>query len=253
MQPSVSIICLIYKSTKYLDFVYDQVKKYTDLSDKEFYFVANDASQEVLDHLKNTNAPHYVFNNTPENVRLQREGLQTYLPNVYRAWNFGASKANGKYLLFINSDMAFSKNWFENLWKWKTDTNCVTSRLVESGRYTSGTHGISYNCGQFLRDYNEQKFLDYVKSIEVDKCEPNGLYMPLLITKEHFDKVNGYPEGNCIPGSDIFHPSIANKEQNPWSVPGDVVIMHKLRCFGISHITSFNSIVYHFQNGEMFE
>lgn len=48
----VSIACLIYKSTRWLDFVYDQVKKHTNLEDNEFYFVANDACEEVLTHLK---------------------------------------------------------------------------------------------------------------------------------------------------------------------------------------------------------
>ena len=49
---NISIACLIYKSTKWLDFVYKQITKYTNLIDNEFYFVANDACDKVLKHLK---------------------------------------------------------------------------------------------------------------------------------------------------------------------------------------------------------
>jgi glycosyltransferase involved in cell wall biosynthesis len=109
--PAVSIVCLIYKSTKWLQFVYDQVLRYTDLSDKELFFVANDATEEVLSYLRDNYIPHAVWNNTQE----QRK--EWFINNVYRAWNYGAQVARGDYLLFINSDMAFSPGWFDNLFK----------------------------------------------------------------------------------------------------------------------------------------
>jgi len=72
--------------------------------------------------------------------------------------------------------------------------------------------------------------------------------MPILLRKEHFFKVNGYPEGNLRKDSDIFSNKIAlpNEEQ----VPGDKVLIKKLATIGIKHQTAFNSIVYHFQCGE---
>ena len=154
-----SIICLIYKSVKYLEFVYDQILKYTDLTDAEFYFVANDANEEVINYLKSSNIKHYIFTNSSENIAAHNV-TNYYLDNVYRAWNFGAQIAEGENIVFINSDMAFSPNWLENLYKYHTENNCVTSRLLESGRYTSGTHGMTFDCGKFLRDYDENKFLN---------------------------------------------------------------------------------------------
>lgn len=245
-----SIICLIYKSVKYLEFVYDQILKYTDLTDAEFYFVANDANEEVINYLKNSNIKHYIFTNTPENIAAHNV-TNYYVDNVYRAWNFSAQMAKGENIVFINSDMAFSPNWLDNLYKYHTENNCVTSRLLESGRYPSGLHGVTFDCGKFLRDYDQDKFLNAAGNIIKDEIHDGGLYMPLLIKKEHFIKVNGYPEGNIVPGSDIFNPIIAKKYNN--CIPGDKVFMDKLNTIGIKHQTSFSSIVYHFQNGEMFE
>lgn len=245
-----SIVCLIYKSTMYLQFVYDQVKKYTDLTDKEFYFVANDANDEVLAYLNTHNIPHYVFTNTEENI-IKHNTTEYYVNNVYRAWNYAANQAKGEYILFINSDMAFSPNWYVNLEKHITDSTCVTSRLVESGRYPSGLYGITYNCGQFLKDYDESKFLTYVDQIKQDHLHNSGLFMPLLIKKEYFTRVGGYPEGNALKGSNIFNPVIAKKGQP--CTPGDHILMAKLKTINVHHKTSFDSITYHFQNGEMYE
>jgi hypothetical protein len=60
-----------------------------------------------------------------------------------------------------------------------------------------------------------------------------------------------YPEGNITRNSDIFKPTIAIKGQPV--IPGDLVLMEKLRRINVHHHTVFDSIVYHFQEGEMRE
>lgn len=245
---NATIICLIYKSTGYLQFVYDQVKKYTDLTTNEFYFVANDATSEVISYLSTNNLPHYIFNNTPENI-LAHGTTECFINNVYRAYNFGITQAKGKYLVLINSDMGFSPFWLENLMKNMTPNVCLTSRLVESGRYPSGQYGITYNCGKTMSEYDEAKFLNYINTITNPAVLEGGLYGPLLILKEHFIKVGMYPEGNIVPGSDIFNPIIAKKGAQ--CISGDKILMEKLKTIGVKHMTVFNSIVYHFQSGEM--
>lgn len=242
-KPRISIVCLIYKSTEWLKFVYEQVLKYTDLSDKEFYFVANDANESVLEYLDQNYIPHYVWNNNAEQKK------EWYINNVYRAWNYSAQMAKGDYLLFINSDMAFSENWVENLFNKLNGNNCVASRLVESGKLLSGDHAISKNFGRLVGDYNETAFQEFVAEVSEDELEDGGLFMPLLIRKEDFISVGGYPEGNIVPGTNIFNPEIAKQGQA--CVSGDVVIMQKLAEQGINHTTSYDSVVYHFQCGEM--
>jgi len=241
-KPQFSIICLIYKSIGWLKFVYEQVLKYTDMNRKEFFFVANDATDEVLAYLRENSIPHYEFNNSSEQL------LEWYVNNVYRAYNFAASKAKGDFLVFINSDMAFSPGWFDNLWISYNGSNCVCSRLVESGKLPSGTYGIEKDFGRTYNTYQEEQFQTYARFIAIPRVENGGLFMPLLIRKQHFDMVEGYPEGQVVIGSDIFNPVIAR-----WGeacISGDTVLMQKLKAQGIVHQTAFNSIVYHFQWGE---
>ncbi|QGU00165.1 hypothetical protein SYNTR_1571 [Candidatus Syntrophocurvum alkaliphilum] len=241
-KPAFSIICLIYKSIGWLKFVYEQVHKYTDMKDKEFFFVANDATDEVLSYLRENNIPHYEFNNTKE------QQAEWYVNNVYRAYNFSATKAKGDFLIFINSDMAFSPEWFDNLLITYNGKNCVCSRLVESGKLPSGLYGIENDFGRTYDTYQEENFQKYALSIKESKVENGGLFMPLLIRKEHFEMVGGYPEGQVLIGSDIYNPVIAKPGEA--CVSGDTVLMQKLREVGIMHQTAFNSIVYHFQWGE---
>jgi len=241
-KPHFSIICLIYKSIGWLKFVYEQVLKYTDMSDKEFFFIANDATEEVLTYLRDNEIPHCEFNNTSE------QQTEWYVNNVYRAYNFAAAKARGDFLIMINSDMAFSPGWLDNLWKSYDGTNCVCSRLVESGKFPSGLYGIEKDLGRNFDSYQEEEFQQYAASIAEPRVENGGLFMPLLIRRQHFEMVGGYPEGQVVTGSDIYNPVIAR-----WGEPcisGDTVIMQKLQDHGIVHQTAFNSIVYHFQWGE---
>jgi len=242
---NISYACLIYKSTKWLKFVYEQFHKYTNMTDNEFYFVANDANPQVLGYLKDNNIPHYIHNNTEE----QRK--EWYINNVYRAWNTAGRMAKGKYVVFINSDMAFTSGWADRLLESVKDNMVVTSRLVERGILSSGLYGIEANFGNVPEDYNEAGFLQYAKSIEAFELRQSGLYMPIIIEKKHLEMINYYPEGNIVPDSDIFNPTYA-KLGEP-CLPGDQVFMKKLKFFGIEHWTNFASIVYHFQQGEMLE
>ena len=241
-RPSVSIVCLIYQSTEWLQFVYDQVLKYTDLSDKEFFFVANDATPEVKKYLRDNYIPHYIFDNTEEHKN------EWYINNVYRAYNYGATMAKGDFIMFINSDMAFSTHWIENAFAHYDTKSCVASRLVESGNLPTGGLCIEKNFGRHLSEYKEREFTTYAKEISKNETYLDGAYMPLFIKKEDFEKIGGYPEGNMQVGSDIFLPTLAKKGEP--LVSGDIVLMRKLATIGIIHKTAFDSIVYHFQEGE---
>lgn len=239
----VSIICLIYKSTRWLDFIYNQIKKYTNLEENEFYFVANDASDLVLEHLKRNNIPFHIYNNT------EYEKNEWYINNIYRAWNTGAKVAKGEYIVFINSDMAFSPGWLDTLYDSIKDNMVICSRLVERGILKSGTYGIEKNFGNVPEDYNENEFLEYCKQIQHNIIIPSGLYMPMLIKKIYFEKVYFFPEGNILPNTNLFDPTYAKFGE--LCISGDKVLIEKLKLFGIEHYTNFNSIVYHFQEGEI--
>lgn len=248
LKPAVTIVALIYKSTDWLKFSYSQILKYTDMSDKELIFVANDAAEDVKKYLKENYIPHYNFENTAEHKQ------QWYINNVYRAWNYGGFQAKGDYVLFVNSDMAFTPDWVENLIAALDGNNCVVSRLVESGKLTSGKEEnedpcFEHNFGKFIEEFKEQDFQQFAEKIKQQKIIDGGAFMPLLIKKQDFEKVGGYPEGNVVPGSDIFKPTIAEKGQE--LVSGDIILMAKLKTLGVKHQTVYSSVSYHFQEGEM--
>lgn len=240
--PKVSIVCLIYKSTDWLQFVYDQIVKHTNLTDNEFYFVANDACPEVLGYLKDHDIPHCIHNNTEEQKK------EWYINNVYRAYNTGGKMAKGEYIVFINSDMAFTPGWLDKLMDKIDNNKVVCSRLVERGVMRSGLYGIEKYFGSFPRDYNEESFIAYSSVVAEDKLMPGGLYMPILIKTEHFNQIGMYPEGNIVRGSDMYNPIYAIPGQQ--CMTGDRVLVAKLKNIGVLHWTNFNSIVYHFQEGE---
>jgi glycosyltransferase involved in cell wall biosynthesis len=238
----VSICCLIYKSLPWLEFVYRQLQAYTDLAGREFFFVANDATPEVLASLRQRAIPHYIHHNSAA------QQSEWFINNVYRAYNFGAAKAQGDFLVFINSDMAFSPNWLTHLTQAYNGSNCLTSRLVESGRLASGQYGIERDFGTNYSNYREADFLAFCQRTAAPQVREGGLYMPLLIHREAFLKVGGYPEGNVRQGSDLFAPVVAQPGEP--CVTGDLALMRKLSSLGIIHQTVFNSLVYHFQRGE---
>ncbi|SHI79198.1 glycosyltransferase [Desulfosporosinus lacus] len=242
-RPRFSIVCLVYKSVEWLKFAYEQVYKYTDMTDKEFFFVANDANPTVLSYLSENYIPHYIFTNTSQQQQ------EWYVNNVYRAYNFAASKAQGDFVVFINSDMAFTPGWLDNLWQAYNGDNCVTSRLVESGKLRSGQYGVEKDFGRNYSSYRESEFQEYAHDLAEPKLLDGGLFMPLLIRKEHFEQVGGYPEGQVVLGSDFNNPVIARRGEA--CISGDTVLMLKLQTIGIRHQTVFNSLAYHFQWGEL--
>lgn len=253
----ISIAALIYKSTIYADFVYEQIHKYTPLlknGEAEFYFVANDASEEVINHLINKKYPFIKHDNvylSEEELFKRGIGWPEYLHRVYKAWNRCIIEAKGEYVCLVNSDMGFSPNWLENLLKKLDDNKAVSSLLIERGHEKigtfpaslNGTGSILYNCGKTPLNYDENKFITYVNTNmlkNTDIVTNGGVYMPMIFSKAKAIEAGLYPEGN-IAGS-----TFTNVIDY-----GDRVFVRNLSKIGVQHITAWDSIVYHFQQGEM--
>lgn len=229
----ITVICLIYKSVGYAKFVQESFYKYTRGagSNVEFLFVANDPTDKLVSYLKENSVPHLVFRNEDQS--------EYYLNRVYRAWNYGGMQASGEVLVFINSDMAFSEGWLDNLVRNLTQDRIVTSRLVESGKLRSGKYGIEVNFGRTFSEFRDSDFQEYAKKISISTIKPGGLFMPCAIYKDTFVKSGGYPIGN-------------RTESNGNITPGDKIFFYEtLQSLGLKHYTAFDSLVYHIQEGEM--
>lgn len=229
----VTVVCLIYKSIEYAKFVLDSFNRHTSGAGKnvEFLFVANDPTDKLLDYLKEQKIPHLLFRNEDPN--------EYYINRVYRAWNYGGVNASGDVIVFVNSDMAFSDGWLDNLLKNLKEDRIVTSRLVESGKLRSGKYGIEKDFGRTYSQFNDAAFQEFAKKISSPKIREGGLFMPCAMYKDIFVKSGGYPIGNRV-------------EKNGKITSGDYIFFYeKLGSMGIKHYTVFDSIVYHIQEGEM--
>ena len=238
MNKNIEIIAMIYKSLDYLELISNELtsdKCKVDGWNVGIRIVANDATQPVLDKLKDSGIPYIVYNDPKPS--------DYYLNRVYRAWNHGGETSKYDNICFVNSDMVFSDNWLGNLLKNHDGVNIPTSRLVENGKMPSGKHGISHNCGRGPKQINYDVWGSAVNQYSVDETHEGGLYMPCIFEKSRFIESGMYPEGN------IYRDGVGTL--NGFVQSGDDWYFRKLENeYGMKHITVFDSLVYHIQEGE---
>lgn len=246
----ITIICLIYRSTKYAKAVYENLHKYTPMlstGEAELLFVANDATPEVLKFLKDNNYPHIINNNkvyTDEELLERGYHPPEYIGRVYRGYNEGVKAAKGEIVVLINSDNLFAPNWLENLYKWiDKEPQVVCSRLVERNHPKHGMYCMAHygEFGSHPDNFKEEEFLDLAQKImdeHKDEYVWGGAFMPSMFYKEWIEKAGYYPEGNLSP------PDIN-------MVSGDKKLFEILwHTYKIRQITACDSISYHFKEGE---
>ena len=139
--------------------------------------------------------------------------------------------------------MVFSSSWIENLLD-NLEGNIPCSRLVESGKLLSGDYAITKNFGQSVTDLQISEWQKFALKNIKHKIKKGGLYMPCLFYKEIFVKSGMYPEGN------IYKDGIGTLNGNVIK-SGDKYFFELLeKNFNLKHMTIFNSLVYHIQEGE---
>ena len=243
----ISIICLIYKSTKFAKAVHDSLYEFTPKlksGQAELLFVANDATPEVIDYLEKEKYNYIVNKNkiiSEDALFGLGYGKPEYMSRVYKGYNFGIKNCKGDIVVLINSDNMFSPNWLENLLDKLDRKTIVCSQLVERMHPKFGKFpmAIAGEFGDHPSRFLEEKFLDFAKSASEDKLVLGGAYMPCMTYKINFEKVGYYPEGN-----------IAGKTFEDIIQYGDERLYEKLKKIGVEHVTACDSIVYHFKEGE---
>lgn len=244
---SVSIVSLIYQSMRLADWVHDSVHKFTPMiarGEAEFFFVANDATAEVVHHLRERNYPYIVnVNRKYSDTELFALGyaMPEYIGRVYRGYNEGIRHARGEYVALVNSDNYFSPDWLENLLKYSDPSRVIACKLVERYHPTfsvfpGARHG---EFGATVDDFDEKGFLEFVSQNKKLGLEIGGAYMPALYHREVALEAGLFPAGNVAGGS---FEEVAKF--------GDQAFFEDLAALGVSHYTSLDSISYHLKEGE---
>ena len=243
----ISIISLIYKSTLYADSIYNSINEFTPLiaaGQAEFYFIANDATEKLINHLNNKKY-RYIVNNNPRKTKEELFNMgyayPEYLHYVYRGWNAAIESAQDIVVL-INSDNIVSPNWLENLLAHLNEKTIVCSQLIERRHPKYGVFPGAYemNLGKNPKEFNKRLFLCFCATHTQDIIKPGGAYMPCIFYKKCIEQSGYYPEGN-----------LRGATFNEVATYGDAELFRKLKEIGVDHITALNSLSYHFKEGEM--
>ena len=212
----IEVVGMVYKSRTFLDFLRDQGE-----CDR---IVGNDPSEEILsDELFLDLGDIYHDSNPTDH----------YLTRVYRCWNYCVESSSAEYVCLVNSDMAFSPGWLEALERRLDGRTLPVSRLVEPGFIKPGQHAIEIDLGRDPRSFPMASWHSLAADLSENESHPEGLFMPCVLHRETFLRVGGYPEGNVNGRS------------------GDAILFEKMAATGFHHVTCFDSLVYHMQEGEM--
>lgn len=224
----VTLVVLTYRSLAWLDWCMAGVERAKTSTAYRWLVVANDAEEGVIPGIIERDIEFIDHRNDNPG--------EWFIPRVYRAWNAGVQGAKTQAVVMLNSDMWVADGWLDALvWAKKTDPMSVpTSLLVESGRMPSAMPEWVCGFGRNPDEFDVAAFDRYVpRVIKPGLTEPGRLFMPILVDRQEFMDVGGYPAGN------------------PVGTTGDKDLIRRYKAAGFKHITALGSVVYHVQAGEI--
>lgn len=256
MEPVISIAALIYASPAYAEHLWDVLQRTTpELSDgrAEFFFVANDASPEVLQCLGDAAIPHVVQENSRlSEAELFERGVGTpeYIRRVYQGWNRAVREALSDCLVLLSSDHVLLEGWLQALYSRWNPSLALSTLTIEPGnlrpifgeRLGRGTGAVRGDHGNTLREFDAGGFERQARSLQQERITPGGAHQPTMFSKAAVVAAGLYPEGNLHDGA--FH---RIREY------GDRRLFRILDENGVKHATYHGTVAYHFQEGEMVE
>lgn len=216
----IEVVAMVYKGAAFSDFIMRQIWMM-----QNHRIVGNDPDKECLDVLINHDVENWSVYNDPN-------PHDHYLSRVYRCWNYCVESSKAEYVCLVNSDMAFSPGWLEALERRLDGKTLPTSRLVEPGFLRPGRHAIEIDLGRDPTTFPWAGWRSLASDLSEDRTEPGGLFMPCVLHRESFLRCGGYPEGNVN------------------GVSGDRILFDLMAEQGFEHVTCFDSLVYHMQEGE---
>jgi hypothetical protein len=223
----ITVATLVYKNTNWTKFLYKSLQEAETMLKWDFMVLSNDGTEQVEKDPIVTD----IFRNEDPN--------EYYINRVYKAWNECVRRAKSKYVVLINSDMAVSDYWLDELYLLKRfmPKSLPCSLLVESGRIPSAMPEFVKNFGLTPKDFDSVAWKSHAESLKSKernvKVQTGRLFMPVLVDRQEFLDLGGYPHGNI------------------GGISGDKILFDKYKAAGFQHLTCMDSVVYHVQEGEM--
>lgn len=250
---NVEVVTLIYKSVEYLDFIYSQLREYgkADGWDVGIRIIANDATDAVLDKLYKLDVPFSVYNNP--------DPSGFYVNRTLRAFNYAVQSSHYNNVCIVNSDMAFSEGWLDNLLKHHNGVNIPTSRLVEPNwPEMCDRNRVRRDFGNHPANLDLDNFQLYVDRLAHDAVRRGGATLPAVFERARFLEAGGYPEGSVFEGGLVADDNTklvyqyAPDSPVVFYKPGDVFFHQNVleQKYGMKTLTVCDSIVYHIGQGE---
>lgn len=250
IERKISIICLIFKSQDWLAFAYGEalsLAREFKRGEVEILFVTNNPTNEVVSFLEKNRIPHLHGEG-------RKSSIEWYINSVYRSYNEGVQAAKAPWVYLINSDMAFSRGALRSAFRAKAENRLVTTRLIERGVLPTGPTAIERDFGKNPGTFRRTEFEKFASDVSDIRLEDGGMFMPLLVKRELFLSHGGFPEGNILESEHSEYISTGKGSialEGEKQCPGDRAFFDRLALQGVEHKTAFNSIAYHFQEGEL--
>jgi len=204
------------------------------------------AVRSVLENagaLKGQVAVRIVLNDSPATVRkaadkwmgaLRGGGVDirwttTAARDVYVAYNELAQSAGTPWVLLLNDDMVVGPDWAVPLLSIAAPDVWISPVLVEPGVVDVANVNVRRDFGRDVGGFDQEAFNAFVRRHRVNEVVPMGWFQPVLIHREKFLEIGGYPL------------------EAPFPHPNDVALFRSLGQWGIRHVRHYGSWAYHFQ------
>ena len=178
----ISVIIPTYQSPDYLDLCLKSV--FEGQKNKNEIIVVVDGFYELNKH---------VLDKYPD-VNILDLGFNQGLPV---ATNWGVYNASNEYILVVNDDNVFPKNWDVDLEPHLSKKVVVSPNQIEPNPSMFKQFKIQ-NLGKNPNEFNLEKFWDYAQSIKLNQFDNTGSTLPFAMHKLDYLAIGGW---------DIMYPS----------------------------------------------
>lgn len=223
----VTIAALTFKA-RWLQFFLDGLASSKQEMRYRLLLVATGASNEVK-ALLNETVPDWIdFHPADPHAH--------YLRNVYAAWNEAMLCAKTSWVILANDDMWMTDHAIDELvaLKRRQPKSLPCGLLVESGRIPSGMPEYVKNFGTTPETFQQDAFMAHAATIrQLGKTEMGRLFQPVLLDRQEYFDLGGYPDGNI------------------GGISGDKILFQRYEDAGFAWTTCLGSVSYHVQEGAL--